>query len=71
MLVTALNSRIGYDNAAKIAKKAYSENKSLKETALELNLLTKEEFEEIVVPNKMIGSTSIEEILDSLSGRKS
>jgi len=55
MLVTALNTHIGYDNAAKIAKKAHSENKSLKEAALELNLLSEEEFDTIVVPEKMIG----------------
>ncbi|NLR91479.1 class II fumarate hydratase [Flammeovirga agarivorans] len=56
MLVTALNTHIGYDNAAKIAKKAHAENTTLKEAALALQLLTEEEFEKWVVPEKMIGS---------------
>ncbi len=56
MLVTALNTHIGYENAAKIAKKAHKEGKTLKEAALELNLLTAEEFDKWVVPSKMIGS---------------
>ncbi len=55
MLVTALNTHIGYDNAAKIAKKAHADNTSLKEAAIELNLLTEKEFDEYVVPEKMIG----------------
>jgi fumarate hydratase class II len=55
MLVTALNPHIGYDNAAKIAKKAHAENTSLKEAALELGLLTEEQFDEWVVPASMIG----------------
>jgi fumarate hydratase class II len=55
MLVTALNPHIGYDNAAKIAKKAHKENKTLKEAAIELNLLTAEKFDEIVRPEKMTG----------------
>ncbi|MFA5329535.1 MAG: class II fumarate hydratase [Prolixibacteraceae bacterium] len=55
MLVTALNPHIGYDNAAKIAKKAYAENTSLKEAALKLALLTEQQFEEWVVPQDMIG----------------
>jgi fumarate hydratase class II len=55
MLVTALNPHIGYDNAAKVAKKAHKENKTLKEAAIELNLLTAEKFDEIVRPEKMIG----------------
>jgi fumarate hydratase class II len=55
MLVTALNPHIGYDNAAKIAKKAHKENKTLKEAAIELNLLTAEKFDEVVRPDKMIG----------------
>lgn len=55
MLVTALNTHIGYDNAAKIAKKAHTENKTLKEAALELGLVTAEQFEEWVDPRKMIG----------------
>jgi fumarate hydratase class II len=55
MLVTSLNPYIGYDNAAKVAKKAHKENKTLKEAAIELNLLTEEKFDEIVRPEKMIG----------------
>jgi fumarate hydratase class II len=55
MLVTALNPHIGYDNAAKIAKKAHKENKTLREAALELGLLTDEEFTRIVDPKKMVG----------------
>ena len=55
MLVTALNPIIGYDNAAKVAKKAYKENKSLKEAVLELGLMTAEKFDEVVQPEKMIG----------------
>ncbi|HLG32087.1 MAG TPA: class II fumarate hydratase [Ignavibacteriaceae bacterium] len=55
MLVTALNPYIGYDNAAKIAKKAYEEDKTLKQAALELGLLTEEQFNEYVRPENMIG----------------
>ncbi|MDO8549492.1 MAG: class II fumarate hydratase [Ignavibacteria bacterium] len=55
MLVTALNSHIGYDNAAKVAKKAHKENKTLKDAAIELGLLTSEKFDEVVRPEKMIG----------------
>lgn len=55
MLVTALNPHIGYDNAAKVAKKAHKENKTLKEAAIELGLLTAEKFDEVVRPEKMIG----------------
>ncbi|MFP4156202.1 MAG: class II fumarate hydratase [Opitutales bacterium] len=55
MLVTALNTHIGYDNAAKIAKKAHAENTSLKEAALALDLLTEEQFDEWVDPSTMIG----------------
>ena len=54
MLVTALNTKIGYDNAAKIAKKAYAEDKTLKQAALELELLTAEQFDEWVRPEDMI-----------------
>ena len=57
MLVTALNPHIGYDNAAKVAKKAHKENKSLKEAAVELGLLTAEKFDEVVRPEKMTGPT--------------
>ncbi|MGV8877452.1 MAG: class II fumarate hydratase [Sphingobacteriaceae bacterium] len=55
MLVTALNPHIGYENAAKIAKKALKENKSLRETAVELGLLTNEQFDLWVKPEEMIG----------------
>lgn len=55
MLVTALNTKIGYDNAAAIAKKAYSENKTLREAAIELGLLTGAQFDEWVRPEDMIG----------------
>lgn len=57
MLVTALNTHIGYENAAKIAKKAHSENKTLREAALELKLLTDEEFTKWVNPQNMIGDS--------------
>jgi fumarate hydratase class II len=53
MLVTALNPHIGYDNAAKIAKKAYKDGTTLKEAALALGLLTAEQFDQWVVPAKM------------------
>jgi fumarate hydratase class II len=56
MLVTALNPHIGYDNAAKIAKKAFADNTTLKEAALALGLLTEEQFNEWVRPENMIGS---------------
>ena len=58
MLVTALNPHIGYENAAKIAKKAHKENKTLREAALELGLLTNEQFQEWVKPEQMVGSLS-------------
>lgn len=54
MLVTALNNHIGYENAAKIAKKAYDDNSNLKKAALELGLLTEQQFDEWVVPGDMI-----------------
>ncbi|MEK0422015.1 MAG: class fumarate hydratase [Bacteroidota bacterium] len=56
MLVTALNTHIGYENAAKIAKKAHKENKTLREAAVELGLLTSEQFDEWVKPEKMVGN---------------
>ncbi len=56
MLVTALNTHIGYEKAAKIAKKAHAEDKTLKEAALELAFLTEAEFDEWVNPENMIGS---------------
>lgn len=54
MLVTALNTHIGYENAAKIAKKAHHEGTTLREAALSLGLLTDEQFNEWVDPLKMI-----------------
>ncbi|MFZ2898898.1 MAG: class II fumarate hydratase [Saprospiraceae bacterium] len=55
MLVTALNPHIGYENAAKIAKKAHKENKTLKEAAVETGLLTPEQFDQWVRPENMVG----------------
>ena len=57
MLVTALNPKIGYDNAAKVAKKAHAEGTTLKEAALALGLLSAAEFDELVRPEKMLGPT--------------
>ena len=54
MLVTALNRKIGYENAAKVAKTAYKNDKSLRETAIELGLLSGEEFDELVKPEEMV-----------------
>jgi fumarate hydratase class II len=56
MLVTALNPHIGYDKAAKVAKKAHAEGTSLKEAAVALGFLTAEEFDKFVRPEQMIGS---------------
>jgi len=56
MLVTALNPHIGYENAAKIAKKAHKENKTLKQVAVELGLLSNEQFDQWVRPEDMTGS---------------
>jgi fumarate hydratase class II len=55
MLVTALNPHIGYENAAKIAKKAYTDHLTLKKAALASGLLTEKQFDEWVVPENMIG----------------
>ncbi len=55
MLVTALNPHIGYDNAAKVAKKAYAEGGTLKQAAVELGLMTEDEFDERVRPENMVG----------------
>ncbi len=54
MLVTALNTHIGYENAAKIAKTAHKEHKTLKQAAIDLGLLTAEQFDEWVRPEKMV-----------------
>jgi fumarate hydratase, class II len=56
MLVTSLNTHIGYENAAKIAKKAHKENKTLREAAIELGLVPSEQFDQWVRPEKMVGS---------------
>ncbi len=56
MLVTALNTHIGYENAAKIAKTAHKEGKTLREAAIGLGLLTNEQFDQWVKPEDMIGS---------------
>ena len=55
MLVTALNTRIGYYKAAEIAQKAHREHKTLKETAVELGYVTPQQFEEWVKPEEMVG----------------
>ena len=55
MLVTALNGHIGYDNAAKVAKKAFADNITLKQAAIDLGLLTAERFDSIVRPQDMLG----------------
>ena len=54
MLVTALNPVIGYENAAKVAKIAYKEGKTLKQVAVELHLVTAEQFDQVVRPEQMI-----------------
>jgi fumarate hydratase class II len=58
MLVTALNPHIGYDNAAKIAKKAHKEGLTLRESALALGLVSAEDFDRFVRPSDMIGPKS-------------
>ena len=54
MLVTALNPYIGYENAAKTAKKAFAENITLKEACVALGFLTEEKFDEVFHPEQMI-----------------
>jgi fumarate hydratase class II len=56
MLVTALNPHIGYDNAAKIAKTAHKKGQTLRETAIELGLVTGEDFDKWVRPEDMVGT---------------
>lgn len=58
MLVTALNPKIGYDNAAKAVHLAYKENMTLKEACIQLKLLTSEEFDKVVDPSKMVNNQS-------------
>jgi fumarate hydratase class II len=55
MLVTALNTKIGYYKAAEIAQKAHKEHTTLKEMAVKLGYLTEKEFDEWVIPEKMVG----------------
>jgi fumarate hydratase class II len=55
MLVTALNPHIGYDNAAKIAKHAHKKGQTLKQAAVELGLVTAEDFDKWVKPEAMVG----------------
>ena len=54
MLVTVLNKHIGYDKAAKIAKKAFKENLTLKEAALKLRFIDEKNFDKLVDPKKMV-----------------
>ena len=56
MLVTSLNTHIGYEKAAKIAKTAHKGNKTLREAAIELGYVTNEQFDQWVKPEDMIGS---------------
>lgn len=58
MLVTALNPHIGYDNAAKAAKKAHAENLTLKEAVVGLGLLSGADFERLVDPREMLGPSA-------------
>ncbi|NRB10526.1 MAG: class II fumarate hydratase [Rickettsiaceae bacterium] len=57
MLVTALNPHIGYDNAAKIAKKAYVDGTTLREAAVELGIIATEDFDKYVIPENMVGKS--------------
>ncbi|MBW2161380.1 MAG: class II fumarate hydratase [Deltaproteobacteria bacterium] len=59
MLVTALNPLIGYDNAAKVAKQAYKGNTTLREAAIELGLLTGEQFDDAITPEDMVGPLKV------------
>ena len=58
MLVTALNPHIGYDNAAKVAKKAFTDSLTLREAAAALDLLTEAEFDQLVRPDQMTGPSA-------------
>ena len=53
-LVTALNPHIGYDKAAEVAKKAYKDNKTLRETIIDLGYMDGDDFDRLVQPDKMI-----------------
>ncbi|AGP38819.1 hypothetical protein SCE1572_32645 [Sorangium cellulosum So0157-2] len=61
LLVTALNPHVGYDNAAKIAKKAHADGTTLREAALALGLLDARTFDEVVRPERMIGPSADKE----------
>ena len=61
MLVTALNRKIGYDNAAKIAKTAHKNGTTLREEAIGLGLLTGEEFDAEVKPEQMVGPLKLKQ----------
>ena len=60
MMVTALNPKIGYDKAAKIAKKAHKENIALKDAGIKLGFLTSEQFDEWVNPKEMLGPSKFQ-----------
>jgi len=62
MLVTALNRHIGYDNAAKVAKKAYTDNTTLREAIVELGFMTGEEFDAAVIPSEMVGPRPAQQV---------
>ena len=55
MLVTALSPKVGYDNAAKIAKRAHKNGTTLKEEAIKSGLINEKDYEKIINPKKMIG----------------
>ena len=59
MLVTALNRHIGYDNAGKVAKKAYAEGTTLRAAVEALGLMTGEEFDAAVIPSQMVGPREV------------
>jgi fumarate hydratase class II len=59
MLVTALNPICGYDNAAKIAKHAYKKGTTLREAAVELGILTGEQFDDAIKPEEMVGPLKV------------
>lgn len=61
MLVTALNRHIGYDSAAKVAKKAYTEGTTLRAAVEDLGLMTGEEFDAAVIPGEMVGPKELED----------
>ena len=65
MLVTALNGKIGYDRAARVAKAAYQQSRTLKQVAVEqLGFLTGEEFDTLVVPRKMVAPKPLGGVMD-------